>query len=113
MTGSIDSNELAKRHESEVERYIMDVEIVPAEHGEAELAKCQTRIPFAELATLGTGLSSLPEATRTITQTIPGGGGETLYRCVFPSGVSGALARAKDGSGYLGTIMPRDPSSPW
>lgn len=30
---------------------------------------------------------------------------EGLYRCVFPNGIGGALAQAKDGSGYLGTIM--------
>lgn len=30
---------------------------------------------------------------------------EGLFRCVFPDGVTGALAQAKDGSGYLGTIM--------
>lgn len=31
--------------------------------------------------------------------------GHGLYKCVFPNGVSGALAVAKDGSGNLGTIM--------
>ena len=31
------------------------------------------------------------------------GGG--LYKCVFPNGVSGSLAVAKDGSGNLGTII--------
>ena len=30
---------------------------------------------------------------------------EGLYRCVFPKGVTGTLAMAKDGSGALGTIM--------
>ena len=30
---------------------------------------------------------------------------EGLYRCIFPNGISGTLAQAKDGSGYLGTIM--------
>ena len=30
---------------------------------------------------------------------------EGLYRCVFPKGITGTLAMAKDGSGALGTIM--------
>ena len=32
-------------------------------------------------------------------------GSRGLYRCVFPKGVTGTLAMAKDGSGALGTIM--------
>lgn len=31
--------------------------------------------------------------------------GQGLYKCVFPNGVSGALAVAKDGSGNLGAII--------
>lgn len=31
--------------------------------------------------------------------------GHGLYKCVFPNGISGALAVAKDGSGNLGTII--------
>ncbi len=31
-------------------------------------------------------------------------GGEGLYRCVFPKGVTGHLAKFNDGSGYLGAI---------
>ena len=31
-----------------------------------------------------------------------------FYKCVFPNGVSGALAKAKDGSGNLGTIIDKN-----
>lgn len=34
--------------------------------------------------------------------------GSGLYKCVFPNGVSGALADAKDGTGKLGAIMNKD-----
>lgn len=98
------SNELTTREGNEVARYVMDLEVVPEGEGEG-LTQGLTRIPFAELVSLGAGLGSLPESARTITKTVTSGGGETLYRCVFPEGVSGTLAQAKDGKGYLGTIL--------
>lgn len=36
---------------------------------------------------------------------VTSGNEKGLYKCVFPNGVSGTLAKAKDGSGNLGTIM--------
>lgn len=56
------------------------------------------KIPFTEIAALGGSFASVVE-----TLTAPAA--EGLYRCVFPKGVTGTLAMAKDGSGALGTIM--------
>lgn len=56
------------------------------------------RIPFTEIAALGGSFAGVVETLATPV-------GEGLYRCVFPKGVTGTLAMAKDGSGALGTIM--------
>ena len=105
MSEETGSNGITRRGSDEIAQYVMELEVVPREQEAGELVNNLSRIPFAELATLGAGLSKLPEAARTITQTVSTGSGEALYRCVFPEGVSGTLAQAKDGSGYLGAIM--------
>lgn len=56
------------------------------------------KIPFTEIAALGGSFAGVVETMATTA-------GEGLYRCVFPKGVTGTLAMAKDGSGALGTIM--------
>ena len=56
------------------------------------------RIPFTEIASLGGSFS-------TVVGTLATPAMEGIYRYVFPKGVSGALAMAKDGSGALGTIL--------
>lgn len=56
------------------------------------------KIPFNEIAALGGAFSGVVEKLVTPV-------GEGLYRCTFPKGVTGTLARAKDGSGMLGTIL--------
>lgn len=56
------------------------------------------KIPFAEITALGGSFAVAAKAMYT-----PAADG--LYRCVFPKGVTGTLAMAKDGSGALGTIM--------
>ena len=56
------------------------------------------KIPFAKIASLGGAFSVIPDALMTPT-------GEGIYRCVFPKGISGTLALAKDGSGALGAII--------
>lgn len=56
------------------------------------------KIPFAEITALGGSFAAAAKAMYT-----PAADG--LYRCVFPKGVTGTLAMAKDGSGALGTIM--------
>ncbi len=56
------------------------------------------KIPFTEIAALGGAFAGVVETMATPAA-------EGLYRCVFPKGVTGTLAMAKDGSGALGTIM--------
>lgn len=56
------------------------------------------KIPFTEIAALGGSFAGVVETMATPAA-------EGLYRCVFPKGVTGTLAMAKDGSGALGTIM--------
>ena len=56
------------------------------------------KIPFTEIAALGGSFASVAETMATPAA-------EGIYRCVFPKGVTGTLAMAKDGSGPLGTIM--------
>ena len=56
------------------------------------------KIPFTEIAALGGSFAGVVEAMATPAA-------EGLYRCVFPKGVTGTLAMAKDGTGALGTIM--------
>lgn len=56
------------------------------------------KIPFTEIAAMGGSFASVVETMATPAA-------EGLYRCVFPKGITGTLAMAKDGSGALGTIM--------
>lgn len=56
------------------------------------------KIPFTEIAALGGSFAD-------VAQTIATPAAEGLYRCVFPKGITGTLAMAKDGSGALGTIL--------
>ena len=76
---------------------------IQVEHALAEIKDTyQTtplaKIPFTEIAALGGSFASVVETMATPAA-------EGLYRCVFPKGVTGTLAMAKDGSGALGTIM--------
>lgn len=57
--------------------------------------------PLGELASLGSVFSSLPAAFSALPQAA--GQGKVLYEATFP--VAGKLAKAKDGSGFLGAIV--------
>lgn len=56
------------------------------------------KIPFTEITALGGSFAGVVETMATPAA-------EGVYRCVFPKGVTGTLAMAKDGTGALGTIM--------
>lgn len=76
---------------------------IQVEHALAEIKETyQTsplaKIPFTEIAALGGSFAGVVE-------TLASPAAEGIYRCVFPKGVTGTLAMAKDGSGALGTIM--------
>lgn len=62
------------------------------------------RIPFTEVAGMAAILAELSPAARTVDhiQRIPV---EGLWVGTFPDGISGSLARFKDGSGFTGTIV--------
>lgn len=76
----------------------VQIEHTLAEIKDAYLASPIAKIPFNEIATLGGSFAGVVE-----TMAVPAT--EGLYRCVFPKGVTGTLAMAKDGSGAIGTIM--------
>lgn len=75
----------------------VQVEQALAEIKDTYLTSPLAKVPFTEIAALGGAFSGIPSA---LSPTAQG-----LYRCVFPNGISGTLAMAKDGSGALGTIM--------
>lgn len=56
------------------------------------------KIPFAEITALGGSFAVAAKAMYAPAE-------NRLFRCVFPKGVTGTLAMAKDGSGALGAIM--------
>ena len=67
---------------------------------EKQLDNC-TAFTLGELASLGAVFSTLPTAFSSVTQASKGT--RVLYEATFP--VAGKLAQAKDGSGFLGTII--------
>ena len=66
-------------------------------------SNCRFKLNKEEILSVGGPIATI--ASEMAKLTINPSSNEGLYRCVFPNGVSGALAQAKDGSGYLGTIM--------
>lgn len=69
------------------------------------LSKNSVAFPIADIASLGAGLSSVVPMFRTISQTVETAGSNNLYRCVFPNGVTGQLAKFAHENANLGTIM--------
>lgn len=53
------------------------------------------RLPLGELASLGVGFASMPEAFRTVVQTVGPNSGEQLFRSILPDGAT--LKQARDG----------------
>lgn len=76
----------------------VQVEQALAEIKETYQSSPLAKIPFTEIAALGGSFAGVVETMATPAA-------EGLYRCVFPKGVTGTLAMAKDGTGALGTIM--------
>lgn len=66
-------------------------------------AKCRYKLNKGDLVSVGGPIAALASELGRLV--INPSSNEGLYRCVFPNGVSGTLAQAKDGSGFLGTIM--------
>ena len=76
----------------------IQVEHALSEIKDTYLSSPLAKIPFTEIAALGGSFAGVVES-------MCSPAAEGLYRCVFPKGVTGTLAMAKDGSGALGTIM--------
>lgn len=77
-----------------------------------------TKLPIAEIASLGAVFTSVPQSFRTVTQSIAPAA-DNLYRVILPEGATGALKAAKeggshgfaiiqDGSSKLATLVPAD-----
>lgn len=66
-------------------------------------AKCRFKLKKEDLVSVGGPIAALASELGKLV--INPSSNEGLYRCVFPDGVSGTLAQAKDGSGYLGAII--------
>ena len=66
-------------------------------------ARCRFKLNKEDLVSIGGPIAAV--AGEMAKLVINPTNNEGLYRCVFPNGISGTLAQAKDGSGYLGTIM--------
>lgn len=90
---------------NEIVKTMMNVEYYPALLNEEIALEKTTKVPLLSIAALGTAFATLPEAFRTITQTIETGGMEGYYKAIFPEGVVGELVKAKDGTGFRGLIQ--------
>lgn len=60
------------------------------------------KIPFNDIATLGSTFTPLVSSFKQNEQMFPGGG---VYRVSLPKGIQGTLAEASDGSGFRGFVM--------
>ena len=93
-----------EERKNEIIKSMVNVEYHPEFKENDETLKEYTKIPFNEIAMFGGMAASFLPMFRTVTQDFSIGC-EGLYRMSFPEGVVGELAKFKDGSGYLGTIM--------
>lgn len=80
------------------------VEFRPAINISGDKLHRYRKISLRDLAGIGAILAELNPAFRTVTIT-ENIHVEGLWKCTFPEGISGTLAKAKDGSGFLGTIL--------
>lgn len=87
---SIEKNEIAVMFES----------LEPAVIQEEYDLKTYKKYPVTGILAMGSAFGS---SINTVIQAASENG--NVYKCVFPNGVTGTLAQAKDGSGALGTII--------
>lgn len=65
------------------------------------------KIPLTDISMLGSSFAQLLPAFRTASQTITTVSDKGLFRCLFPSGVTGTLVKDRNGLN-LGTILPTE-----
>lgn len=90
----------------EIIKAATNVEFVPDLSIERKQLHNATRIPFEKLTLAGVAFASVPEAFRTVSTSIPGGG-EVLYRATDAAGKvipSSLFQRFNDGTGMMGSI---------
>lgn len=85
---------------------IITAEYYPMIPRESIAASCKHKISLNDLSSLGANFSAAAAAIAGAVANAPSA--EGLYRCVFPEGVTGHLAKFRDGSGFTGTIMNGD-----
>ncbi len=95
---------------NDIVKSALEVSYIPNININTYKEKKYNKIPLSDIALLGSSFASISPFFRTVTQTFNYGindgiaGKEGIYKVVF-NGLSGNLASAKDGSGYLGTIL--------
>ena len=87
---------------NEIKQYL-EAEYYPAIPREEIARTCSFKMNTKDLTDLGGAFAVA--AAEIAKLALNSSSNEGLYRCVFPEGVNGVLAKAKDGSGYLGTII--------
>ena len=81
---------------------LINVDYYPSIPRTEIVKKSKYRFSINELSSLGSGFGAAASALNEVKISNMTGG---LYRCYFPRGIEGHLASAKDGSGFLGTIL--------
>ena len=95
----------SKRDESEgIARQVLGIELQPQDSDITVSLDKATKLPMAEIASLGTAFASVPESFRTATQAIAPAA-DNLYRVILPEGATGALKAAKEGGSHGFAIM--------
>lgn len=83
------------RRKQAIARTLSELHFIPASTDIKLSHHGAIKLPFDKLSVLGVGFSSLPEAFRTVTQTIDPNTSGQLFRAILPDGAT--LNQAKDG----------------
>ena len=95
-----------EENRKELANRMVDIEFQPVDRELSVRNDNVVSFPVEALAKSGGAAASVLPALQGIAEAAKNAhAGEQLYRCVFPNGISGSLALAKDGSGALGTIV--------
>lgn len=111
-------NDSQHKRNTDIARQALDIEFKPRNTDIPISLDKATKLPIAEITSLGTAFASVPQSFRTVTQSIAPAA-DNLYQVVFPEGATGALKAAKeggshgfaimqDGSSKLATLVPAD-----
>ncbi len=93
---------------SKINNAIINMDFYPMISKTEIAARSKYQISFEEMQGIGSAFGIIAAEFAKVAKEGIGAnadGGQGLYHCVFPNGVTGKLAKFKDGSGFLGTIM--------